>query len=115
MAWPVRCSPLNWALCLITKSQWFMIVLCSLGSLVWCFSASWLQWARFSGQLFFGAGNSANCLNQFSGKREVEAVGSISNLILGLFSISGQSSKSDFQNHESFQFFGFWVLFVNQS
>ncbi|WP_185837246.1 hypothetical protein [Vibrio cholerae] len=111
----MRCQPLRRALCLITKSQWFMIVLCSLGSLVWCFSASWLQWARFSGQLFFGAGNSANCLNQFSGKREVEAVGSISNLILGLFSISGQSSKSDFQNHESFQFFGFWVLFVNQS
>nr|WP_226973961.1 hypothetical protein [Vibrio navarrensis] len=49
-----------------------MIVLCSLGSLVWCFSASWLQWTRFSGQLFFGAGNSANCLNQFSGKREVQ-------------------------------------------
>ncbi|MGL1089314.1 hypothetical protein, partial [Vibrio vulnificus] len=89
------------ALCLITKSQWFMIVLCSLGFLVWCFSASWLRLARFSGHLFFGAGNSENCLNQFSGKREVEAVGSISNLILGLFSISGQSSKSDFQNHES--------------
>ncbi|EGQ9294355.1 hypothetical protein F7U77_22815 [Vibrio vulnificus] len=41
------------------------------------------QWARFSGQLFFGAGNSENCLSQFSGKREVRAVGSISNLILG--------------------------------
>ncbi|MGL0936227.1 hypothetical protein ACSTEA_23040, partial [Vibrio vulnificus] len=25
-----RCSPLNAALCLITKSQWFMIALCSL-------------------------------------------------------------------------------------
>ncbi|AUL95885.1 hypothetical protein ACWOKN_004319 [Vibrio vulnificus] len=34
---------------------------------------------------------------------------------LRFFSISGQSSKSDFQNHESFQFFGFWALFVNQS
>ncbi|EKL5296886.1 hypothetical protein QPI28_004476 [Vibrio parahaemolyticus] len=37
----------------------------------------------FSGQLFFGAGNSKNCLNQFSGKLEVGAVGSIRNLILG--------------------------------
>ncbi|ELP6741387.1 DUF3265 domain-containing protein [Vibrio vulnificus] len=27
----LRCSPLNRALCLITKNQWFMIVLCSLG------------------------------------------------------------------------------------
>ncbi len=35
------------------------------------------------GHLFFGAKNSENCLNQFSGKREVRAVGSISNLILG--------------------------------
>ncbi|ASG05345.1 hypothetical protein CEJ46_16030 [Vibrio anguillarum] len=46
-------------------------------------SASWLQWALFSGHLFFGAGNSERCLNQFSGKHEVRAVGSISNLILG--------------------------------
>nr|WP_237333839.1 hypothetical protein [Vibrio anguillarum] len=59
-----------------------MVLLCSFGFLVLSLSASWLQWARFSGQLFFGAGNSANCLNQFSGKREVGAVGSISNLIL---------------------------------
>ncbi|EPT2694974.1 hypothetical protein ACVP1L_004212, partial [Vibrio vulnificus] len=36
-------------------------------------------WALFSGQLFFGAGNSENCLNQFSGKREVKVVGSIKN------------------------------------
>ncbi len=35
------------------------------------------------GHLFFGAENSENCLSQFSGKREVRAVGSISNLILG--------------------------------
>ncbi|EJP4177946.1 hypothetical protein QNF03_003922 [Vibrio cidicii] len=34
---------------------------------------------------------------------------------LRFLSISGQSSKSDFQNHESFHFFGFWALFVNQS
>ncbi|EHD0099264.1 hypothetical protein JZN58_004253 [Vibrio vulnificus] len=36
------------------------------------------QWALFSGQLFFGAGNSENCLNQFSGKRAVGSAGSIS-------------------------------------
>ncbi|EGR0144023.1 hypothetical protein FPT16_18085 [Vibrio cholerae] len=52
---------------------------CSLGLLVLCLSASWLQWALFSGHLFFGAGNSENCLNQFLGKLEVRAVGSIRN------------------------------------
>ncbi|EPS3402328.1 hypothetical protein ACVD4U_004396, partial [Vibrio vulnificus] len=30
-------------------------------------------------------------------------------------SFDSQSSKFDFQNYESFQFFGFWVLFVNQT
>ncbi|EGQ9846132.1 hypothetical protein FYU92_19065 [Vibrio cholerae] len=60
-----------------------MAFLCSLGWLVLSLSASWLQWVLFSGHLFFGAGNSEHCLNQFSGKREVRAVGSISNLILG--------------------------------
>ncbi len=35
------------------------------------------------GHLFFGAGNSENCLNQFSRKREVRAVGSIRTLNLG--------------------------------
>ncbi|HGS5205973.1 TPA: hypothetical protein ACMDQP_003676, partial [Vibrio cholerae] len=34
--------------------------------------------ALFSGHLFFGAGNSENCLNQFFAKREVSAAGSIS-------------------------------------
>jgi len=76
-------APLNVALCLITQSQWFMVSLCSLGWLVLSLSASLLQWALFSGHLFFGAGNSENCLNQYSGKREVRAVGSISSLILG--------------------------------
>ncbi|EGR0395038.1 hypothetical protein FHO69_22290 [Vibrio vulnificus] len=56
---------------------------CSLGVLVLCLSASWLQWALFSGHLFFGAENSEFCLNQFSGKREVRAVGSISILNTG--------------------------------
>ncbi|MEJ3634894.1 hypothetical protein, partial [Vibrio vulnificus] len=51
--------------------------------LVSSLSASWLQWALFSGDLFFGAENSENCLNQFSRKREVRAVGSIRNLLLG--------------------------------
>ncbi|KYN81841.1 hypothetical protein ATY36_20370 [Vibrio cidicii] len=74
-----------------------MFFLCSIGWLVLSLSASWLQWALFSGHLFFGAGNSERCLNQFSGKREVRAVGSISNLILGFLSFSRQISKSDFQ------------------
>ncbi|EHA1127326.1 hypothetical protein FG475_19885 [Vibrio navarrensis] len=57
--------------------------LCSLGLFVSRLSASWLQWALFSGHLFFGAGNSERCLNQFSRKREVREVGSIGSLILG--------------------------------
>ncbi|EPW6917187.1 hypothetical protein ACWOYE_004262 [Vibrio vulnificus] len=60
-----------------------MIFLCSLGLFVSSLSASWLQWALFSGHLFFGAGNSERCLNQFSGKREVRAVRSIRNPFLG--------------------------------
>ncbi|WP_165385889.1 hypothetical protein [Vibrio vulnificus] len=42
-----------------------------------------LQRALFSGHLFFGAGNSENCLNQFFAKREVSSAGSISILITG--------------------------------
>ncbi|EGR1425838.1 hypothetical protein ACHELS_004253 [Vibrio vulnificus] len=60
-----------------------MVFLSSLNFLVLCLSASWLQWALFSGHLFFDAGNSESCLNQFLGKREVRAVGLIRNLILG--------------------------------
>ncbi|ENV2994689.1 hypothetical protein ACFJZ3_004430 [Vibrio vulnificus] len=60
-----------------------MAFLCSLGWLVSSLSASQLQWALFSGHLFFGAKNSKSCLSQFSGKRYVRAVGSIGNLILG--------------------------------
>ncbi|EOG5906092.1 hypothetical protein ACLF2M_002668 [Vibrio vulnificus] len=60
-----------------------MVFLCSLSFLVLCSSASWLQWALFSGHLFFGAENSERCLSQFSGKREVREVGSIGSLILG--------------------------------
>ncbi|MBG0757805.1 hypothetical protein BOO21_21070 [Vibrio cidicii] len=41
------------------------------------------HWALFSGQLFFGAGNSENCLNQFLGKREVGSADSISILNTG--------------------------------
>ncbi len=108
-------APLNAALCLITNNQWFMVFLCSLGWLVLCLSANWLQWARFSGQLFFGAKNSERCLSQLSGKREVRAVGSIRNLMLGFLSFDCQSSKSDFQNYESFLFSTFWFLFVSQS
>ncbi|HAS8448247.1 TPA: hypothetical protein I7729_22090, partial [Vibrio vulnificus] len=51
--------------------------------LVLCLSASQLLCALFSGHLFIGAENYEYCLNQFSGKREVRAVGTIRNLILG--------------------------------
>ncbi|EOB6680326.1 hypothetical protein ACHELU_004339 [Vibrio vulnificus] len=57
--------------------------LCSLGLLVSSSSASRFYWTLLFGHLFFGAGNSENCLNQFSGKYEVRAAGLISNLILG--------------------------------
>ncbi|EGQ9065255.1 TPA: hypothetical protein ACMDV7_004620 [Vibrio parahaemolyticus] len=57
--------------------------LCSLSFLVLCSSANLLLRALFSGHLFFGAQNSESCLNKFSGKREIRAVGSISNLNLG--------------------------------
>ncbi|ANZ13275.1 hypothetical protein VpaChn25_PB19 (plasmid) [Vibrio parahaemolyticus] len=60
-----------------------MAFLCSLNFLVLCSSANWLQWALFSGHPFLGAGNLESCLNHFSGKCEVRAAGSISNLILG--------------------------------
>ncbi|EGQ9599393.1 hypothetical protein F3R80_23395 [Vibrio parahaemolyticus] len=76
-------------------------------------SANLLQWALFSGHPFLGAKNSESCLNQFSGKHEVRSVGSTRNLILGFLSFDCQSSKSDFQNDESFQFFGFRLLFVS--
>ncbi|MDT8804395.1 hypothetical protein NX025_10850 [Vibrio vulnificus] len=58
------------------------VFLCSLSGFVLCLSASGFQWALLSGHLFFGAGNSENCLNQVSGRHEVRAVGSIRNLIL---------------------------------
>ncbi|MCG6318448.1 hypothetical protein K6U66_11705, partial [Vibrio alginolyticus] len=79
----LRCSPLNRALCLITQNQWIMVFVYSLDWLILSLSASWLQWALFSGHLFFGAENSQSCLNQLSGKRKVRAAGSIRNLILG--------------------------------
>ncbi|HFQ5018261.1 TPA: hypothetical protein ACGUP9_004341 [Vibrio vulnificus] len=60
-----------------------MVFLCSLSLLVSSSSASQLDWALFSGHQFFGAGNSENCLIQFSGKREVRAAGSIGNLNIG--------------------------------
>ncbi|WP_237666840.1 hypothetical protein, partial [Vibrio sp. V25_P4S6T154] len=77
----------------------------------------WLQWALFSGQLFFGAGNSENCLNQFSGKREVRAVGSIRNPFLGCQTSNRicQNSKFDYQNYDSFWLSGLCLLFATQS
>ncbi len=94
-----------------------MVFLCSLGLLVSSSSASQLHWALFPGHQFFGAGSSENCLNQFSGKREVRAAGSIRNPFLG-FQTSNQicqNSEPDYQNYESFRFSTFWLLFVNQS
>ncbi|MGL1053865.1 hypothetical protein ACSTD8_22270, partial [Vibrio vulnificus] len=97
------------ALCLITKNQWFMAFLCSLGWLVLSLSASLLQWALFSGHLFFGAGNSERCLSQYSGKREVRAVGSIRNLILVLWSWIAEIRSMFFKTMSCFGFlrFGF--------
>ncbi|EHA1127627.1 hypothetical protein FG475_21545 [Vibrio navarrensis] len=82
-----------------------------------CFSASWLQRARLSGQLFFSAGNSANCLIQFSGKREVMAVGSIGNLILGFFVLAAkvQSLNIKIMGHFSFLVFGAFVCELKSS
>ncbi|EOE2122033.1 hypothetical protein ACKBNH_004308, partial [Vibrio vulnificus] len=67
--------------------------------------------------LFFGAGNSESCLNQFSGKREVRAVGSIRNPFLGFQTSSQicQNPKSDSQNHDLFRFSNLCILYVNQS
>ncbi len=79
----MRHSPLNAALCLITKKSVGYGFSLFPQLLVLCSSASWLQWALFFGHLFFGAGNSQSCLNQLSGKREVRAAGSIRNLTLG--------------------------------
>ncbi|HAS8237211.1 TPA: hypothetical protein I7763_22100 [Vibrio vulnificus] len=72
-----------------------------------CVSASWLQWALFSGHLFFGAENSENCLNQFSVKREVRAAGSIRNLILRFFVLAGKVQSLVFKIMSHFSFIGF--------
>ncbi|MBE3671456.1 hypothetical protein BOO24_19850 [Vibrio navarrensis] len=86
-----------------------MVLLCSFGFSVLCLSASWLHWALFSGHLFFGVGNSERCLCQFSGKREVRAVVSIRNLILGfsVLSTKVQSLIFKIMSHFSFLIFGF--------
>ncbi|MBO1368206.1 hypothetical protein BVH65_19535 [Vibrio cholerae] len=74
----MRCQPLRRALCLITSNQLVVSFLCSLGLLILCSLAKWLHLALLSGHLFFGAGNSECCLNQFSSELEVCAAGSIS-------------------------------------
>ncbi|MBE4621214.1 hypothetical protein BOO23_20965 [Vibrio navarrensis] len=86
-----------------------IVFLCSLGWLVSSLSASWLHWALFSGHLFFGAGNSERCLNQFSGKREVRAIGSIRNVILGFSVLSAKVQSLIFKimSYFSFLVFGF--------
>ncbi|PNM58826.1 hypothetical protein AL546_009295 [Vibrio vulnificus] len=80
-------------------------------------SARRLFLALLFGHLFFSAENSENCLNQFLGKREVRAAGSIRNPFLG-FQTSNQicqNSEPDYQNYDSFRFSKFWLLFLNQS
>lgn len=91
------------------KNQRFIIFLCPLGWFVSSLSANWLQWALFSGHLFFDAENSECCLNQFSGKCEARPVGSISNLILGFSVLAGkvQSLVFKIMSHFSFLIFGF--------
>ncbi|HGS5821831.1 TPA: hypothetical protein ACMD04_004436, partial [Vibrio parahaemolyticus] len=83
--------------------------LCSLGFSVWCLSASWNLRALFFGHFFFGAGKSESCLIQFSGKREVRAVGSIRDLILGFFVLAAKFQSLIFKimSHFSFLVFGF--------
>ncbi|TOQ06354.1 hypothetical protein CGH04_21460 [Vibrio parahaemolyticus] len=83
-----------------------MIFLCSLSFLFLSSSASCLHWALFFGHLFFGAGNSGNCLNQFSGKREVRAAGSIRNPFLG-FKFQTRSAKIPNLNIKTMIHFGF--------
>ncbi|HAS8156432.1 TPA: hypothetical protein I7706_22140 [Vibrio vulnificus] len=80
--------------------------LCSLGFSVRCLSASWLLWALFSGHPFLGVKNSENCLNQFSGKREVREVGSIRNSFLG-FKLQTRSTKIPDLNIKTMIHFGF--------
>ncbi len=74
-----------------------------------CSSASWLQWALFYGHLSFGVGSLENCLSQFSSKREVRAVGSISNLNLVFRGLAAKFQSSIFKTMSHFGFlrFGF--------
>ncbi|WP_187379125.1 hypothetical protein [Vibrio cholerae] len=76
---------------------------------VLCSSASWLQWALLSGHLFFGAGSSERRLNQFSGKREVRAAGSIRNLISVFCVLAAKAQSKNFKimNHFGFLRFDF--------
>ncbi len=86
-----------------------MIFPCSLSFLVLSSSASCLHWALFFGHLFFGAENSENCLSQFSSKREVRAVGSISNLNLVFRGLAAKFQSTIFKTMSHFGFlrFGF--------
>ncbi|EGR2919292.1 hypothetical protein DMW38_24025 [Vibrio parahaemolyticus] len=86
-----------------------MVFLCSLGFLVWCLSASWLLWALFSGHPFLGAKNSESCLNQFLGKREARAIGSIRNPFLG-FKLQTRSAKVPSLNIKTMIHFGFLIF-----
>ncbi len=72
-----------------------------------CSSASWVQWALFSGHLFFGVGSSENCLNQFLGKREVRALGAIRDLISGFRVLTAKAQSQNFKIMSHFSFLGF--------
>ncbi|EPC8673139.1 hypothetical protein ACR3BM_004309, partial [Vibrio vulnificus] len=65
--------------------------------------------ALFFGHLFFGAGNSESCLNQFSGKREVRAVGSIRSPFLG-FQTSNQICQNPSLIIKTMIHFGFLIV-----
>ncbi|HAS8340135.1 hypothetical protein M2G95_19590 [Vibrio vulnificus] len=61
-----------------------MVFLCSLSFLVLCSSASWFQWALFSGLQFVDAKNSKSCLIEMRCLSEVSAAYSVSKLELQL-------------------------------
>ncbi len=94
--------------------QWFMVFLCSLSFSVLCLSA-----VGFFERCFSDINSLALKILSVASInfRVIARLGGWLNqkFDLSFFRFSCQSSKSDFQNHESFQFFGFWLLFVNQS
>ncbi|MBF4270267.1 hypothetical protein EAY71_25735 [Vibrio anguillarum] len=60
----------------------------------------------FSGHPFLGAKNSESCLSQFSGKREVRAVGSISILTTIFWACIAKIRSLFFKSMSHFSFLG---------